>query len=133
MPRASSTTRPLSPPSPAPPACGTGKAPTSTPSRPTTAPSSRGPRPGWRCAGRLNCALEADLDRKMPRTAHRPVAAGRLSARLALTQGIVLNLVALTLIDHLTNPLAAALTMGGTLWYVFVYTLWLKQRTVNNI
>jgi heme o synthase len=84
-------------------------------------------------AGSINCALEADLDRKMARTAHRPVAAGRLSARLALTQGIVLNLVALALIDHLTNPLAAALTMGGTLWYVFVYTLWLKRRTVNNI
>ena len=84
-------------------------------------------------AGSINCALEADLDRRMPRTAHRPVAAGRLSTRVALTQGLVLNLVALALIDHLTNPLAAALTVGGTLWYVFVYTLWLKPRTVNNI
>jgi protoheme IX farnesyltransferase len=84
-------------------------------------------------AGSINCALEGDLDRKMPRTAHRPVAAGRLPAAVALTQGIVLNLLAFVLITRLTNPLAAGLTISGTLWYVFVYTLWLKPRTTNNI
>ena len=84
-------------------------------------------------AGSINCALEGDLDRKMARTSQRPVAAGRLSARFALIQGIVLNLVAFLLITTLTNPLAAALTLAGTLWYVFVYTLWLKPRTAINI
>ena len=84
-------------------------------------------------AGSINCALEGELDRKMPRTSHRPVAAGRLSARVALTQGIVLNLAALVSIAILTNPLAAGLTLAGTLWYVFVYTLWLKPRTASNI
>ena len=84
-------------------------------------------------AGSINCALEGDLDRKMARTSHRPVAAGRLSARVALTQGIVLNLVAMTLIDILSNPLAAGLALAGTVWYVFVYTLWLKPRTASNI
>ena len=59
-------------------------------------------------AGSINCALEGDLDRKMPRTSQRPVAAGRLSAGVALTQGIVLNLAAFTLIEMLTNPLAAS-------------------------
>ncbi|HKN37530.1 MAG TPA: heme o synthase [Acidimicrobiia bacterium] len=84
-------------------------------------------------AGSINCALEGDLDRKMPRTSQRPVAAGRLSAGVALTQGIVLNLAAFTLIEMLTNPLAAGLTLAGTLWYVFIYTLWLKPRTTSNI
>lgn len=84
-------------------------------------------------AGSINCALEGDLDRSMPRTRHRPVAAGRLSARVALAQGIVLNVLALGLIGATTNRMAAALTLAGSLWYVFVYTLWLKPRTVHNI
>jgi protoheme IX farnesyltransferase len=84
-------------------------------------------------AGSINCALEGDLDRRMPRTRQRPVAAGRLSARVALAQGVVLNILALALIASATNDLAAGLTLAGTLWYVFVYTLWLKPRTANNI
>jgi protoheme IX farnesyltransferase len=84
-------------------------------------------------AGSMNCALEGSVDRRMRRTADRPVPAGRISARLALLQGVVLNLVAMALIAALTNGLAAALTVAGTLWYVFVYTLWLKPRTVHNI
>lgn len=84
-------------------------------------------------AGSINCALEGDLDSRMPRTRHRPVPAGRLSARLALGQGIVLNVLALVLIGATTNWLAATLAVAGTLWYVFVYTLWLKPRTTRNI
>jgi protoheme IX farnesyltransferase len=84
-------------------------------------------------AGSINCALEGDIDRRMPRTRGRPVAAGRLSAGVALAQGVVLNVLALVLIASATNGLAAGLTLAGTLWYVFVYTLWLKPRTPNNI
>jgi heme o synthase len=84
-------------------------------------------------AGSINCALEADLDRRMPRTRHRPVAAGRVPAAMALTQGVVLNLLAALLIIGVTNHLTAALTLSGTAWYVFVYTLWLKPRTSQNI
>jgi len=84
-------------------------------------------------AGSINCALEADLDRRMQRTRQRPVAAGRLSAQWALAQGIVLNVLAYALIAAATNDLAAGLTLAGTLWYVFVYTLWLKPRTAQNI
>ncbi|MGH8973964.1 MAG: heme o synthase [Acidimicrobiia bacterium] len=84
-------------------------------------------------AGSINCALEGDLDRRMPRTRHRPVAAGRLSPQVALGQGVVLNVLAVVLIVATTNWLAATLTLAGTIWYVFVYTLWLKPRTTNNI
>ncbi|MDQ3944055.1 MAG: heme o synthase, partial [Actinomycetota bacterium] len=84
-------------------------------------------------AGSINCALEGELDRRMPRTRHRPVAARRLSAGAALTQGVVLSVLALALITVVTNRLAAGLTLGGSLWYVFVYTLLLKPRTTHNI
>lgn len=84
-------------------------------------------------AGSINCALEAGIDRRMPRTQHRPVPAGRLSVRVALAQGIVLNVLAVVLIQAAANGLAAALALAGSLWYVFVYTLWLKPRTTHNI
>lgn len=84
-------------------------------------------------AGSINCALEGDIDRRMPRTCQRPVAAGRIPATVALALGIVLNVVALALIWATTNWLAAALAISGTIWYVFVYTLWLKPRTAQNI
>jgi protoheme IX farnesyltransferase len=84
-------------------------------------------------AGSINCALEGDLDRRMPRTRHRPVAAGRVPPGVALAQGVVLNLLAMMLIVATTNRLAAALTLAGTVWYVLVYTLWLKPRTSQNI
>ncbi|MDQ3943836.1 MAG: heme o synthase [Actinomycetota bacterium] len=84
-------------------------------------------------AGSINCALEGDLDRRMPRTRHRPVAAGRVPPGVALAQGVVLNLLAMMLIVAATNRLAAALTLAGTVWYVLVYTLWLKPRTSQNI
>ncbi|HLF40401.1 MAG TPA: heme o synthase [Acidimicrobiia bacterium] len=84
-------------------------------------------------AGSINCALERDIDRRMPRTRNRPVAAGRISVPVALAQGILLNVLAFVLVARIANDLAAGLTMAGTLWYVFVYTLWLKPRTPNNI
>ena len=84
-------------------------------------------------AGSINCALEAELDRRMPRTRHRPVAAGRVPASVALAQGVLLNVLAGLLIVGVANRLTAALTLAGTAWYVFVYTLWLKPRTSQNI
>jgi protoheme IX farnesyltransferase len=84
-------------------------------------------------AGSVNCGLEGELDRQMPRTRQRPVAAGRLSAGVALAQGIVLNVLAAMLIIATTNRLAAGLTLAGSVWYVGVYTLWLKPRTASNI
>src|SRR2546423_3331667 len=68
-------------------------------------------------AGSVNCGLEGELDRQMPRTRQRPVAAGRLSAGVALAQGIVLNVLAAMLIIATTNRLAAGLTLAGSVWY----------------
>jgi protoheme IX farnesyltransferase len=91
---------------------------------------------GALCAGganAINCALEGDLDRRMERTRDRPVAAGRISKPTAVGVGIALNVVAATWLTLVANGLAASLALSGTLWYVVVYTLWLKRRSPQNI
>jgi protoheme IX farnesyltransferase len=84
-------------------------------------------------ASSINHGLEDQLDVAMQRTKGRPVAAGRVSKRNAHVYGIVLNAVAFVLIFVETNLLAAALAMSGTAIYVFVYTVWLKRATTQNI
>ena len=69
----------------------------------------------------------------MSRTAHRPVASGRVSPRAALVYGIVLGVASFVLLATTVNLLAAALSLSGLLGYVFVYTLWLKRSTPQNI
>jgi protoheme IX farnesyltransferase len=81
----------------------------------------------------LNHYLERDIDGRMRRTRHRPVASGRISPNQALLFGIGLNLVAFTLLATLVNPLTALITLSGTLIYVFVYTIGLKRTTPQNI
>ncbi|MDP9225593.1 MAG: heme o synthase [Actinomycetota bacterium] len=91
---------------------------------------------GTLCAGganAINCALEGDLDRLMERTRDRPVAAGRISGLAATSLGVTLNLVAAMWLAMTANALAAVLAVGGTLWYVVVYTMWLKRRSPQNI
>ena len=84
-------------------------------------------------ANALNHFLEQDLDARMRRTRNRPVVGGRVSPRSAFLFGAGLNLAAFAMLSTLVNPLAAAITMGGTLIYVFVYTLGLKRTTPQNI
>jgi heme o synthase len=84
-------------------------------------------------AGAINHALDRDLDRVMKRTADRPVASGRVSVRAALAYGVVLGIASFVLLALAVNPLAAALSLSGLLGYVFVYTVWLKRRTPQNI
>jgi heme o synthase len=84
-------------------------------------------------AGAINHVLDRDLDRRMPRTAGRPVAAGRVSPRAGLAFGIALGAAAFVLLATTVNPLAATLSLSGLLGYVFVYTLWLKRSTPQNI
>ena len=84
-------------------------------------------------AGAINHALDRDLDRLMSRTADRPVASGRVSPPAALVFGIVLGVASFVLLAVAVNPLAAALSLSGLLGYVFVYTLWLKRSTPQNI
>src|ERR671924_712966 len=84
-------------------------------------------------AGAINHALDRDLDRVMKRTANRPVASGRVSARAAIVYGILLGCASFALLALTVNPLAAVLAMSGLLGYVLVYTLWLKRSTPQNI
>jgi protoheme IX farnesyltransferase len=84
-------------------------------------------------AGAINHALDRDLDRVMRRTADRPVASGRVSPRAAIVYGVLLGCASFALLALAVNPLAAALSMSGLLGYVFVYTVWLKRRTPQNI
>jgi protoheme IX farnesyltransferase len=84
-------------------------------------------------AGAINHCLDRDLDRMMRRTADRPVASGRVSPAAALWFGIVLGVAAFVLLATTVNLLAACLSLSGLLGYVFVYTLWLKRSTPQNI
>jgi protoheme IX farnesyltransferase len=84
-------------------------------------------------ANAINCWIERDRDQVMRRTHARPLPAGEIEPTNALVFGIVLNVVAFVLLAATTNYLAAWLTLSATLFYVFVYTIWLKPRTVQNI
>ncbi|MFB3097544.1 MAG: heme o synthase [Dehalococcoidia bacterium] len=84
-------------------------------------------------ANAINHQLDRDIDLVMSRTRLRPVADQRISPAKALVFGITLNILAFLVLWLLVNPLAAALTLSATLFYVFVYTLWLKRSTPQNI
>jgi heme o synthase len=84
-------------------------------------------------ANTINCWIERDRDQLMRRTLSRPLPQGEIVPSRALAFGVVLNIVAFALLASTANFLAAALTLSATLFYVFVYTLWLKPRTVQNI
>jgi heme o synthase len=81
----------------------------------------------------INCWFDRDIDAIMQRTRRRPVPAGRIPAWHALALGIALNLGAFAILATLANLVAAALALTGTLIYVFVYTIWLKRSTPQNI
>jgi len=84
-------------------------------------------------ANTINCWMERDRDHLMRRTESRPLPQGEIIPARALWFGIVLNVLAFALLAATANLLAAALTLSATLFYVFVYTMWLKPRTVQNI
>jgi len=84
-------------------------------------------------AGAINHAIDRDIDRIMARTADRPVASGRVSPQAAIAFGALLGCASFTLLALAVNPLAAALSISGLFGYVFVYTLWLKRTTPQNI
>jgi protoheme IX farnesyltransferase len=84
-------------------------------------------------AGAVNHAIDRDIDRTMARTADRPVASGRISPAAAIAFGSALALGSFLLLALTVNPLAACLSLSGFFGYVFVYTLWLKRTTPQNI
>ena len=85
-------------------------------------------------AAALNHYLDRDIDPLMgERTARRPVASGRVCPHVALEFGIALSAVSFVLLDALVNLPTALLALGGNLFYVLVYTRWLKRTTPQNI
>jgi protoheme IX farnesyltransferase len=84
-------------------------------------------------AGAVNHWYDRDIDARMARTATRPIPAGRISPRAALTFGISLTVLSFVQLSLTVNVLAASLALSGFLGYVFVYTLWLKRSTPQNI
>ena len=84
-------------------------------------------------ANALNHYWDRDIDLKMSRTCQRPVPAHRIAPANALIFGILLNVAAFALLWAWVNLLAASLTLAATLFYVFVYTMWLKRSTPQNI
>ncbi len=84
-------------------------------------------------AGAVNHFFDRDIDARMARTADRPVPSGRVSPRAALVFGVALAALSFVLLTATVNLLAATLALTGFLGYVFVYTVWLKRRTPQNI
>src|SRR3954452_3710357 len=84
-------------------------------------------------AGAVNHWFDRDIDAQMPRTANRPVPAGRIAPGAALAFGIVLAVLSFALLAATVNVLSASLALAGFLGYVFVYTVWLKRSTPQNI
>src|SRR5919112_411469 len=88
---------------------------------------------GAGACGALNQWYEADIDAKMRRTAKRPLPAGRMDRQSALHFGVGLGGFSVVLMGLATNWLAAILLAASILFYVIVYTVWLKPRTAQNI
>jgi protoheme IX farnesyltransferase len=91
---------------------------------------------GWLAAGgahAINCWFDGDIDASMGRTRTRPIPSGRIGATHALVFGISLGLLSFALLATMVNVLSASLALAGLLFYVFVYTMWLKRNTVQNI
>ena len=88
---------------------------------------------GSGAAGALNMWYESDLDSLMTRTCLRPIPTGKLTKNQALTFGILSSLISIITLYIFSNLIAASLLTITILFYVFVYTIWLKRKTSQNI
>ena len=84
-------------------------------------------------ANATNMVIDRDIDKLMKRTSKRPLVTGEITPRNALIFAIVLEVGAAAWLALVVNPLSAALAVAATLFYVFVYTLWLKRTSTQNI
>jgi heme o synthase len=113
---------------------------------PTMIVAQRGLPPAWLMAATLlggalaagganaiNMYVDRDIDKLMRRTAKRPLVTGAVTPRAALTFAVTLEVVAFVELLGLVNLLSAVLAISATLFYVFVYTLWLKRISSQNI
>jgi len=84
-------------------------------------------------ANAINMFIDRDIDRLMQRTQNRPLVTGRIAPRNALIFAVALEVVAFVTLAVTSNVLAGLLAIGATLFYVFVYSLWLKRTSRQNI
>ena len=84
-------------------------------------------------AGAINMWYDRDIDAVMRRTAGRPIPAGRIGASEALGYGVTLSAFAVVVMALATNVMAAGVLAFSIFFYVFIYTMWLKRRTPQNI
>jgi heme o synthase len=84
-------------------------------------------------ANAINMVVDRDIDRLMARTKNRPLVTGAMTPRAALVFALVLEVAAFFELWLAVNLLSAALAVSATLFYVFIYTLWLKRRSTQNI
>ncbi|MDA8701950.1 heme o synthase [Candidatus Pelagibacter bacterium] len=88
---------------------------------------------GAGAAGCLNMWYESDLDALMTRTCLRPIPSGKINRKQALTFGIVLSVISVVALNYFSNFLSASLLLFTIFFYLFVYTIWLKRKTPQNI
>jgi protoheme IX farnesyltransferase len=103
--------------------------------------------PGWRLvlltfaggwlaasgANAINCWFDRDIDLTMGRTRSRPLPSGRIEPRQALAFGVALGVASFALLSTTVNLLSAVLALAALLFYVLVYTMWLKRSSMQNI
>jgi protoheme IX farnesyltransferase len=88
---------------------------------------------GAGAAGALNMWYESDLDALMTRTCLRPIPTGKVNRNQALVFGIILSIFSVIALDFFANRISAILLLFTILFYVLVYTVWLKRKTPQNI
>ncbi len=88
---------------------------------------------GAGAAGALNMWYEADLDKLMTRTCLRPIPTGKVNRSHALAFGILLSIISIYGLYYFTNTISAILLFSTISFYLFVYTIWLKRLTPQNI
>jgi protoheme IX farnesyltransferase len=84
-------------------------------------------------ANAINCWIERDRDRIMQRTRHRPLPSGEIRPRNALVVALTLEVGGFLTLWVTANLLSALLALAAAIFYIFIYTLWLKPRTTQNI
>ena len=88
---------------------------------------------GAGAAGALNMWYESDLDALMSRTCLRPIPTGKVNKNQAFIFGITLSVVSVIALDYFTNRVSAGILLFTIIFYVLIYTIWLKKRTSQNI
>jgi heme o synthase len=84
-------------------------------------------------AGAFNCVYDADIDAIMRRTQDRPIPQGRISKRAGIIYATIVGVIGFAVLYAFVNPLAAWLSLAGNVYYVVIYTMWLKRLTPLNI